>query len=479
MSHTEPRSIMNILQINSHDSGGGAEIICQLLHQHYAAAGHRSKTAVGYRLSDDEHIIELDNFEGLFRLLAQTLGIYRSQRRLPGHLRRFLRAGNRFSRFANFIRGDESVNSGGIWRLLAALDPVPDIVHCHNLHNHYFDLRALPKLSSTARTVVTLHDAWMLSGHCVHSFDCERWKTGCGDCPYPKTPYPILRDRTHKNWLIKRDIYRASKLYVATPCQWLMDKVSNSILADAVVDAKVIPNGVDQAIFNSGDKTEARQELALPPDRLIVLFSANSVRQNPWKDFSMLRDAARALGESHRLPCLFLAMGESGEPEKYGKSELRYVPRLSHGPEIARYYRAADLYVHPSKADTFPNVVIEALSCGTPVVATAIGGIPEQIISMPGKPDIWQTGYDASAATGYLVRPGDTDEFVRAMAFLLSDRDLLARLGRNAAEDAKIRFSADRMGSQYMGWFEDIASPDSASSARNTHEAPADRLVGN
>jgi glycosyltransferase involved in cell wall biosynthesis len=46
---------------------------------------------------------------------------------------------------------------------------------------------------------------------------------------------------------------------------------------------------------------------------------------------------------------------------------------------VARYYQAADLYVHAAPADTFPNTVLEALACGTPVVATAIAGIPEQV----------------------------------------------------------------------------------------------------
>jgi hypothetical protein len=54
--------------------------------------------------------------------------------------------------------------------------------------------------------MLTLHDAWLLSGHCAHSFDCQRWKTGCGECPdldvYPASP----RDATACNWRRKREI---------------------------------------------------------------------------------------------------------------------------------------------------------------------------------------------------------------------------------------------------------------------------------
>src|SRR5439155_11546406 len=119
----------------------------------------------------------------------------------------------------------------------------PDLVHCHNLHAKYFDLRVLPWLSRQVPVVLTLHDAWMLSGLCCHSFDCERWRTGCGQCPhltlYP-TIYPGIPDATHLNWKRKRKIYRRSRLYVATPSRWLMQKVKQSILAPAVIEARVI-----------------------------------------------------------------------------------------------------------------------------------------------------------------------------------------------------------------------------------------------
>jgi len=47
---------------------------------------------------------------------------------------------------------------------------------------------------------------------------------------------------------------------------------------------------------------------------------------------------------------------------------------------VARFYQAADIYIHPARADTFLNIVLEALACGTPVVASAVGGIPKQVV---------------------------------------------------------------------------------------------------
>jgi hypothetical protein len=72
----------------------------------------------------------------------------------------------------------------GTWELLRRVraDP-PDVIHAHNLRGGYFDLRALPELSRVAPLVLTMHDMWLITSHVAHSFECERWRTGCGECP--------------------------------------------------------------------------------------------------------------------------------------------------------------------------------------------------------------------------------------------------------------------------------------------------------
>ena len=79
--------------------------------------------------------------------------------------------------------GLENFNFPGSRGLLCLMSPRPGVVHCHNLHGGYFDLRFLPKLSARVPTLLTLHDAWLLGGPSAHSFGCERWTTGCGPCP--------------------------------------------------------------------------------------------------------------------------------------------------------------------------------------------------------------------------------------------------------------------------------------------------------
>ncbi len=93
-------------------------------------------------------------------------------------------------------RGVEDFRFPAAWRLAELAPRRPQIVHAHNLHGNYFDLRALPALCQAAPLVLTLHDAWLLAGHCAHSMGCERWRTGCGNCPDLGVYPAVRRDAT-------------------------------------------------------------------------------------------------------------------------------------------------------------------------------------------------------------------------------------------------------------------------------------------
>ena len=225
----------NILQISTADVRGGAENVARNLQREYRARGHRSQMAVGFKITDDPDVFVIPNesertgwenfwLEASGKLTRNGMRGVRRAARLAGILGQ---PGRQFNQWM----GIEDFHFAGTKRIVELADQ-PDIVHCHNLHGEYFDLHALEWLSARVPVVITMHDAWLLSGHCVHSLGCGRWETGCGKCP-DLTLYPaIRRDATAHNWKRKRSIYRSSRLHVATPCRWLMDKVERSILSE-------------------------------------------------------------------------------------------------------------------------------------------------------------------------------------------------------------------------------------------------------
>jgi glycosyltransferase involved in cell wall biosynthesis len=441
-----------LLQVSTYDSHGGAARVALDLHRSFVSKGVDARLAVGKKFEiQEDRILEIENEEHrnpVARVLIKKAAeLEHSQTRGVWRLSRLLRNVAEPKRSWDILRGIEDFHFPGTEHLLK-LHPKVDLIHCHNLHGDYFDLRQLPALSHQIPVALTLHDAWLLSGHCAHSLGCDRWIHGCGECPdlnlYPK----IKKDRTHFNWLRKQDIYRRSRLYVVTPCQWLMDKVQASILAPAILDHRIIPNGVDLTIFRAADKQQSRETIHAPKDRLIALISGSVLRENPVQDLeSLLRILAQV---ETALPGLCLILGSNLSEQTSGKWKIRSIPFVQDRKMVAHYYQAADVLLHPSKADTFPMAILEALACGLPVIATSVGGIPEQIRGVSGMSIGSSSSFEFNQATGILVPPDDLPAFVKAFERLMQNENLRKQLGQNAAEDASHRFSLERMADAYL-----------------------------
>ena len=442
---------LSILQVSPLDQGGGAQQIAWNLFQAYRRLGIDSWMAVGKKCSKDPQVFEITQTrpssswlglcEGFVNLLTPLAGKVRGILRLQVFLRRLAAGKDYLSR----LRGEEDFHFPGSWQLLHQYPysntHTPDLVHLHNLHGGYFDPRALERLCIRVPVMLTLHDAWLLSGNCAHSLGCERWKTGCGSCP-DITIYPGLKvDSTHLNWQRKKTIFDNSRLYLATPCQWLLDQVKQSILAPAVIESKVIPNGVDTAIFHPGDQVQAREALGLPKDAPILLFVANGIKTNPFKDYETLRKAAALLGESVDTSMHLIVLGEDGPPERMGHVTVDYISQILDPKVVAQYYRAADMYIHAAKAETFPTTILEAMACGLPVVATNIGGIPEQVVH---------------GVTGFLVPSENPESIVLAVQYLLDNPVISLEFGHAAVQRVQELFTQDKMIAQYVQWYQKI-----------------------
>jgi glycosyltransferase involved in cell wall biosynthesis len=448
------------------DNRGGASQVAWNLRKSYLGRGLNARMAVGRKFGDDQTIAVIPNEEARSLYSRSLLKLAGQLNSLPARsgeisvMNKILSFLAEPRRWLNVLRGMEDFSYPGTYRLFDLFPEAVDIIHCHNLHGDYFDLRALSWLSRKVPVVLTLHDAWLLSGHCAHSFDCERWKTGCGQCPDLTIIPEIKRDATAFNWQRKRDIYDGSRLFVATPSQWLMDKVNQSMLATAVVEGRVIPNGVDLSVFQGADRHAVRAALSLPLNARVLLFTAHGIRPNVWKDYETMK-AATVLVAEH-LPgqdVRFIALGEDAPAERAGPAEIHFVPYQEDPHLVARYYQAADIYLHAARADTFPSTILEALACGTPVVATAVGGIPEQVKPLAGPQESMDyKTYGPDQATGFLVPPGNAKAMAEATVALLTDERLHRRLAENAARDARARFAMDRQVEDYLELYEVMSS---------------------
>lgn len=438
---------LNILQVNTLDLGGGAEQIARDLLQAYQAAGHQSWLAVGQKRSQDNAVIQIpivadDSLWAQICLkLRSLLNPWHNRVRGIARLRKNLLDLSIGSDVLPRWLGMEEFHYPGSTTLLGMPGKKIDIVQLHNLHGHYFDLRSISELSRQVPLILTMHDAWLLSGNCAHSFGCEKWKTGCGACPDIHIYPGLKRDTTALNWRRKKGIFAHSKIYLASPSKWLLDKAMQSLLAPAVIEARVIPNGVDLAIFRPGNQLEAREQLGIPLDTKVILFAANGIKRNIFKDYVTIQRAIEVLSKSTTSPAIVIALGEEGETEQHGHVQIRYVAPVANRELVATYYQAADVYIHASHADTFPTSIIEAMACGIPVVATAVGGIPEQVVD---------------GQTGILVPEGDSNALASAIKEIFANPEKQKQMGDAGAQIAKEKYSQELQAKCYLDWYQEI-----------------------
>lgn len=447
---------MKILQVSTADRGGGAEGSAWNLFDRYRAAGLQSWLAVGRKYSQDPDVIEIPRGRvpsALGRLLQHAAnGARRHEKRLPA-LRRFARGLERLAwpeRLADWWQGRDESQFPGCAELAALCPTAPDIIHCHNLHGWYFDLGVLPALSQQQPVILNLRDCWALTGHCAYPMDCERWRQGCGNCPRLDIYPACRRDATAANWQRKAALYAQSRLYVTAPSQWLLEQAQQTMLP--AVEYRMIANGIDTNCFRPAERAAERAALGLAMDAPTVLFASAS-STNVYKDPASMYQAMLAMTEG--IPKLQLLCVGAALPKQVTRKlkTLRQLPRVQDPQAMAQLYRAADLFVHSARAEAFGKTVTEAMACGTPVLASAVGGITEQII--PGK-------------SGLLCPVGDPQAMAAAaMEFFAAPPEQRAVMGEAAARRGS-EYSLERQVRAFLDWYAEILAQEPWSGGSNT-----------
>lgn len=252
----------------------------------------------------------------------------------------------------------------------------PDVIHLHNLHNAYINLPILFRYikKNDVKVIWTLHDCWAFTGRCPH-FDmlgCEKWKTGCSNCPYPPEFYPVSnRDESGMMWRIKKASFTGVKdMTLVTPSEWLAGLARESFLKEYPVIT--INNGIDLEIFRP-IKNHIFEEITASGKHIVLGLAMD---WNKRKGLDVMIEVSKRLSNKYQI----LMVGTDNKlAEQLSKYNIKCINRTGSQQELAEIYTASDVFINPTREDNFPTVNLEALACGTPVITFDTGGSPESL----------------------------------------------------------------------------------------------------
>lgn len=256
----------------------------------------------------------------------------------------------------------------------------PDILHLHSIHNSYLNLPLLFRYvrKSKMKIMWTLHDCWAFTGHCPHfeNIECEKWKTGCRDCPlYQRYPKSYFDNAKKMYYLKKKWFTKLPDMTILTPSAWLADKVKESFLKEYSVE--VVHNGIDLSVFQPVE-SEFRKKYNCVGKCILLGVSFG------W-DNSKGLDVFIKLAQQLEKDYQVVLVGTDDALDQILPENIVSIHRTQNQAELAEIYTVADLYVNPTREDTFPTVNLEALACGTPVITYRTGGSPEVVNDICGK----------------------------------------------------------------------------------------------
>lgn len=253
-----------------------------------------------------------------------------------------------------------------------------DIIVLHWINEGMLSIKGISEILKLGKPVYWfMHDMWPITGGCHYSLSCKNYTLKCGKCPMFKYKRKCKKDYSSKQLAIKQKLWcKYDNLKIITPSKWLADCATESSLFHNQ-HISLVKNVIDTNIYKPIDKTVARRILGLPQHKKLILFGADSIN-SPYKGWNILKDALSNFN-STEIQCVIFGNANNWNIQDELPLKVTFIGRLRDDYSLMLLYNACDVFVTPSIADNFPNVLIESMACGLPCVGFNIGGIPEII----------------------------------------------------------------------------------------------------
>jgi glycosyltransferase involved in cell wall biosynthesis len=425
---------MKILHIATEDIQGGAARAAYRLHRGLLALGVDSQMLVKHKTSDDQSVIEISTGESNLSSECESFSVIQNQ----------------------YINNNRTAISNTLFSLpypgydLTRLPQViaADIINLHWVAN-FQSIPTLQKLMSLGKPLVwTFHDMWAFTGGCHYSAGCIQYSIDCQDCPLLSSDALNLAPTILQD---KISLWDTSNLTLVSPSKWLARCASESRLFHQS-RVEIIPYSLDINIFQPLAKESSKLSLGIDPTAVTLLIGAQNGNERR-KGFEDLCKALELCTQDSRLSpwvekgkLILLCFGLPSDLIDSLHIPVVSLGQISSDQQLCVSYSAADLFILPSLEDNFPNTMLEAMCCSTPVIGFEVGGIPDLV---------------QNNISGLTVPYRDVEALAGAIADLILSPEQRHQMSLTCRQIMEDGFSLTTQAERYINLYQNLVSPTS------------------
>jgi len=407
---------LKVLQVTSGDEHGGANRAAMRLHIGLLKHGISCEVLVHLKSTDSQFV------KSPFR------GIYSALERFRPYLDRIptLKQKHKNRPFSNAW-----VSNRKILRSINQSDA--DIVHLHYINGGMLSVKDISRINKPV--VWSLHDNWAFTGGCHVMNGCHQYENGCGKCPVLGSSKN--KDRSYYNYKSKLSGFNKLKnLTVVCLSNWMKVQLEKGQIFESAKSIVNLPNLINSTTFSPYSKEHSRVLLNLEPSKRYIAFGVMDLISDPNKGIDLL---VKALNKLPKDAFEILVFGSKDETlQEHFLQRVHALGRIYDDVALRLLYSASNATIVPSMQENLSNVIMESLSCNTPVVAFNTSGNPDLIDHQ---------------VNGYLAKPFEIDGLSKGIQWTLENQQ---KIGDNPRKSILEQFDEELVIPKYIELYKDI-----------------------
>ena len=421
-----------ILILSDSDLYGGASVAGYNLHQSLRNQGFQSLMIVNNKISKNPTVLQnkyvnkqwISNLiDGKWNFpLSYRIGLF--ARNINSHFNEW---------YKSSLAERYNVQKPNFFSVLKFK---PDIIHFNTGGgNNFFDIKEIKALSHYTKVIFSLHDLWILT----------------------KPPPLVLYKDKHQATRYKFNQINQSKINFIAHSKWVYKQFLDQRETEKL-SLSYIKYSVDIDRFKSKNKLRIRKKLKIPKDLFVLMTSAVGMLSNPYKDFNTLYNAyIKILNTQEQLLLIVVGDKKTNLKTTLFSEKFLFVNPIPQSNELIEYYSCADLYIQSSNIETWGLAISEALSCSLPVIASAVGAIPEQIKGYNrGINTDPLNSFPIEKANGLLFEKNNENSLLEKIMWMFKNKARMVLLGDNARSFAERELDMNNRVNQFINYYNSI-----------------------